>query len=260
MSNLEGKVVVITGASGGIGAALAEAVAKRGGSVALLARREAELEKVRARCGERALVAVCDVTKRADVERARDAALARFGHVDCWVNNAGRGITRMPSQLTDEDIDAMVLANLKSVMYGIQAILPHFRERKEGHILNVSTMLARLPFAPIRSAYAAAKAAVNSLSSSLRVELRDALPNVHVTVVHPGVVETDFGLNALHGGPDNRKLPGAQPVEEVANVIADTIEKPRGDVYTRKGMLETVAAYYSAEDMGEAERKPPFVR
>jgi NADP-dependent 3-hydroxy acid dehydrogenase YdfG len=258
--SLKDKVIVITGASGGIGAAVAEVVAKRGAAVVLVARREAELEKVRQRCGEGALVVACDVTKRADVERARDAAMARFGHVDVWVNNAGRAITRMPSKLTDEDIDAMILANLKASLYGIQAILPHFRERKEGHIVNVSTMLARVPFAAIRSAYSASKAALNALSADLRTELRAELPNVHISVVHPGVVATDLGLNALHGGPDNRTLPGAQAVEECAEVIAGVIESPRADTYTRKGGREIVGAYYSAEDMGEAEKKPPFAR
>ncbi|HLK36710.1 MAG TPA: hypothetical protein VKU41_08155 [Polyangiaceae bacterium] len=76
--------------------------------------------------------------------------------------------------------------------------------------------------------------------------------------VHPGVVATDFGLNALHGGVDSRALPGAQSAEEVAEVIADVIEKPRADAYTRPEGRAMVAAYYGAEDMAEAEGKPPF--
>jgi len=122
----------------------------------------------------------------------------------------------------------------------------------------VSSMLGRVPFATIRSAYSAAKHALNSLTANLRMELRVEFPAIHVTCVLPGVVATDFGKNALHGGPDSRTLPQAQPVEEVAAVIADVIEKPRADLYTRPEARGLVAAYYSAEDLAELESRPPF--
>ena len=77
--------------------------------------------------------------------RSRDAALARFGRIDAWVNNAGRGITRPVAELTDEDFDEMMLVNVKSALYGIQAVLPHFKERRRGHIVNVSSMLGACP-------------------------------------------------------------------------------------------------------------------
>jgi short-subunit dehydrogenase len=250
---MNGRVVVITGASGGIGAAAAEIIAARGAKVVLVARREKELGEVAARCGDGALPIVADVTKRADVDRVRDTAIARFGHIDVWVNNAGRAITRQASELTDDDIDAMVLVNVKSALYGMQSVLSHFKERGSGHIVNVSTMLARVPFAPIRSAYAASKSMLNMITASLRLELRASHPNIHVTTVSPGVVATDFGNNALHGGPDNRQLPNAQNVDEVAKVIADVLEKPSADVYTRPGARENVAKYYGAEDMAAAE-------
>jgi len=253
------KVIVITGASSGIGAALAELVAGRGARVALLARRESELREVAARCGPEALPLVADVTRREEVEGALEATIARFGHVDVLVNNAGRGITRLVSELTDEDFDQMMLVNAKSALYGMQAVLPHFRERGRGHIINVSSMLGRVPIFPVRSAYSAAKHALNSLTANLRMELREKYPGIHVTSVHPGVVATGFGVHALHGGPDSRQLPGAQPVEEVAQVIADVIEKPRADVYTRPGAQQMVVAYYAADDMGLVEQQPPFV-
>lgn len=253
------KVVVITGASAGIGAELAELVGREGGSPVLVARREKELNEVAARSGPRALPVVADVTRRADVERALATALGRFGRVDVWVNNAGRGISRPVSQLTDEDFDEMMLVNVKSALYGMQAVLPHFKERGEGHILNVSSMLGRVPFAPIRSAYAASKHALNSLTANLRMELRATHPDIHVTAVHPGVVATGFGLNARHGGMDSRALPNAQSAAEVARIIADVIEAPRADVYTRPGAREMVASYYAAEDLGALETQPPFV-
>lgn len=250
---MQGKVVVITGASGGIGAALAERVAAAGGHPVLAARREAELRAVAGRCGDGALAVTADVTRRDDMARILESALGRFGHVDVWVNNAGRGITRPVSQLTDADFDDMMRVNVKSVLYGMQAVLPHFKERREGHIINVSSMLGRVPFAPMRSVYSASKHAMNALTANLRMELRDEFPDIHVSLVSPGVVATDFGLNALHGGPDSRVLPMAQPVEEVADVILEVIRTPRADAYTRPGMQERVVAYFGAEDIAAAE-------
>jgi NADP-dependent 3-hydroxy acid dehydrogenase YdfG len=251
--------IVITGASSGIGAALAELVAGRGARVALLARREKELHEVAARCGSVALPIVADVTRRAEVEGALAQALARFGHVDVWFNNAGQGITRLVSELTDDDLDDMIRVNVKSALYGMQAVLPHFRERGRGHIINVSSMLSRVPWAVQRSAYSAAKHALNALTANLRMELRAGHPGIHVSCVHPGVVATTFGVNARHGGTDSRQIPGAQTAAEVAQVIADVIAQPRADVYTRPGAQQMVVAYYAAEDMGRAEQESPFI-
>jgi NAD(P)-dependent dehydrogenase (short-subunit alcohol dehydrogenase family) len=253
------RVVVITGASGGIGAALAERLARDGASLVLAARREAELRAVAARCGDRAMVVVADVTRREDVRRVLDAAIARFGHVDVWVNNAGRGITRPVSQLTDEDLDDMLRVNLKSALYGMQAVLPHFQARGRGHIVNLSSMLGRVPNVHVRSAYNAAKHALNALTANLRMELRESYPAIHVSTVSPGVVATEFGVHALHGGRDSRQIPFAQPVAEVADVIADLIEHPRADVYTRPDYQKRVVAYFGADDMAsaEAEMMPP---
>src|SRR5580700_3745092 len=111
---MKDRVVVITGASSGIGAALARSLASGGAGVAILARRERELGEVAGACGPSALPLVADVTLRSDVTRALGAAIARFGHVDVWVNNAGRGISRLVSELTDDDLDDMWRANLKS--------------------------------------------------------------------------------------------------------------------------------------------------
>jgi len=256
---MNGKVIVITGASGGIGAALAELLSGKGAQVVLIARREKELREVAARCGPEAFPLVADVTRREAVEGALAASLARFGHVDVWVNNAGRGITCLVSQLTDEDFDEMMQVNAKSALYGMQAVLPHFRERGQGHIINVSSMLGRLPFAISRSAYSAAKHALNSLTANFRMELRADYPGIHVSSVHLGVVATEFGVHARHGGPDSRQMPGAQTAGEVAQVIVDVIERPRADVYTRPGAQQIVVGYYAAEDMGLAEQQPPFV-
>jgi NADP-dependent 3-hydroxy acid dehydrogenase YdfG len=255
---MQDKVVVITGASAGIGAALAAELGQRGVAPVLVARREAELQAVAALAGSRALAIVADVTRRADVDRVVAAALDRFGQIDVWVNNAGRGISRLVSELTDDDFDEMMTVNVKSALYGMQAVLPHFRQRGQGHIINISSMLGRVPFAVVRSAYAAAKAALNSLTANLRMELARSHPGIVVSTVHPGVVKTGFGLSARHGGIDSRVIPGAQSAEDVAKVIAGVIEQPRADVYTRGEGQKAVIDYFSAPDMGAYEQRQAF--
>lgn len=237
------EVVVITGASAGIGAALAERLAKDGAAVVLVARRAEALEAVRARCGDRALAVTADVTRPADMTRVAEAAIARFGHIDVWVNNAGRGITRLPSELTDADIDEMMLVNVKSVVYAVGAVMPHFKARGRGHIVNVSSVLGRRPWALFRSAYSGAKHFLNAYSAMLRDELREAHPGIQVSVVSPGVVATEFGINAVHGGPDSRTFEGAQTADEVAAVIAGVIRSRAADVYTRPESRQAVLDY-----------------
>jgi NAD(P)-dependent dehydrogenase (short-subunit alcohol dehydrogenase family) len=239
------KVIVITGASAGIGAALARIAAGRGASVILVARRKDALAEVARACGERALAVPADVTRRDEVRRVISESLARFGRIDVWVNNVGQGITRMPSELTDEDLDQIIRVNVKSALYGMQEVLPHFKERGEGQVINVSSMLGRVPSAVFRSAYNGAKHFLNALTANFREEVQKTHPGIQFSLVSPGVVRTEFGLNALHGGPDSRSLPQSQSAEEAALVIAGVIETRRPDVYTREGAKERIASYYA---------------
>lgn len=237
-------VVVVTGASSGIGAALARELAPRGTSLVLTARREGLLRELAGELGGPVEVVPGDATRRGDMERVLERALARFGRVDVWVNNAGRGITRPSiSALSDEDVETMLRDNTRSALYGMQVVLPHFKERRKGVLVNVSSMLSRIPFATIRGAYSASKAALNSLTETLRFELAKDFPGIRVMLVLPGVVATDFGNNALGGGPDSRSLPGAQPVEEVARIIADGLFEGPLDLYTRPEALEVVLGH-----------------
>jgi NADP-dependent 3-hydroxy acid dehydrogenase YdfG len=248
------KVVVITGASAGIGAELAKQLGARGAKVVLGARRKPELEAVAHAVGGDALAVVTDVTKRTDVEHLAKASLERFGRIDVWVNNAGRGISRSVADLADDDLDAMWRDNMKSVVYGIQAVLPHFKSRNAGQIVNISSGLSRAPLAPVRAAYGAVKSAVNLLTASLRVELRATHPGIHVTLVLPGVVATEFGVNSLGAGTvDNRKLPGAQSVEAAVQAIVDVIEKPRPEAYTSAFIADVIARYQREPDVMESE-------
>jgi short-subunit dehydrogenase len=207
------------------------------------------LEAVARRCGSNALAIVADATVRADVRRVVSEVLARFGHIDVWVNNVGQGITRLPSELTDDDIDDMVRVNIKSALYGTQEVLPHFRERGAGQVVNISSMLGRIPYIPFRSAYTGAKHFLNALTASFRAEFQESHPGIHFTLVSPGVVRTEFGVRAVHGGPDSRTLPNSQSAEEVAAVIAMAIREKKADVYTRAGARAGVVKYYEA--MGE---------
>jgi short-subunit dehydrogenase len=243
---MKGKVVVITGASGGIGAATAEAVAQRGASLVLVARRENALRAVASRCGDRTHVIVADVTRRDAVRRVVNESLAKFGRIDVWMNNVGQGITRPPTELTDEDIDEAMRVNVKSALYGMQEVLPHFKSRGEGHVINISSMLGRVPFAIIRSAYNGAKHYLNALTANFRTEVQATHPGIQFSIVSPGVVRTDFGLNARHGGPDSRTFPESQSAEEVAAVIEGVIDSRLPDVYTRKGAHDRVARYYAS--------------
>jgi short-subunit dehydrogenase len=236
--------IVITGASSGIGAALAKVRAARGDAVVVAARREAELRAVAEACGGRASPVVADVTCRAAVERLRDAALATLGHVDAWVNNAGRGIARPVLELTDADVDEMIAVNVRSALYGMQAITPHFVARNAGHLVNVSSFLGRIPLVSVRSMYSAAKAALISLTASLRLELAQRAPGVHVSVVMPGIVQTEFARNALNAPPGAAGWAGppaggapagaaSQTAEEVAAAISGLLDHPAAELYTQ---------------------------
>jgi NADP-dependent 3-hydroxy acid dehydrogenase YdfG len=240
------QVIVITGASSGIGAALAEVVVSRAARVVLAARREPELAALAARLGERALAVPTDVTRRADNERLRDRALERFGQIDVWVANAGRGISRPVSELTDDDVDEMMRVNVKSALYGMQEVLPHFKERGTGHVINISSMLGRIPYAITRTAYTATKHFLNALTSGIRSEVQETHPGIQFSLVSPGVVRTNFGLHSRHGGPDSWQHTDAESAEVVAAVIAGVMESRRPDVYTRPGSRSRVVAYYDA--------------
>ena len=254
------RVVVITGASAGIGAAISRALGATGHALVLAARREAELQAVALESGANALTVVADVTRRADVERIRDRAIAKFGRVDVWINNAGRGIARPVLELTDADIDEMMLVNLKSALYGMQTIVPHFKERGTGHLVNISSFLARVPVASVRSAYSASKAALNSPTANLRMDLALTHPTVYVSLVMPGIVTTEFGKNALGSGPVAGPPPGAatgpfrpQTADEVALAIVELLENPVAELYTNPAHAEIAKRYVEAPGTFEAQ-------
>src|SRR5437764_8837657 len=254
------RVAVITGASSGIGAALARRLGRNNFRLVLAARRAAALRAVAADIGGGCRSVVADVTRREDVNRLRDEAVTAFGGVDVWVNNAGRGINASVLELTDEQFDEMMAVNVKSALYGMQAIVPRFKERGRGHLINVSSFLSRVPIATYRSAYNAAKAALNALTANLRMDLRREFPAIHVSLVMPGMVTTEFARNALGGtpavtwasAPGGGSGPPIQTADDVAAAIESLIEAPREELYTQRGQPDTVVRYF--QDVGAFER------
>jgi short-subunit dehydrogenase len=253
------KTIVITGASGGIGAELARRLGRDGHQLVLGARRPVELQTIAAEAeaagSPEAIAVATDVTKRRDVEALSSAAIERFGGYDVWINNAGRGITRSVFELTDEDIDEMVAVNVKSALYGMQTSAAHFLDRGHGQIINISSFLGRLPMALPRSAYSAAKAMLNSLTANARVELHAKNSDVHVTLVMPGMVATDFALNARNA-PANASAyagPHVQSAADVANVVALAVDSPVAEVYTNPSSAGMAKKYF--EDVGAFERQ-----
>jgi short-subunit dehydrogenase len=249
------RTVVITGASSGIGAAAARQLGSRGDRVVLAARRETELKRLADEVGKGAVPVVTDVTRRRDVEALRDRAIEAFGAIDVWINNAGRGVSKNVLDLTDQELDEMMTVNLKSALYGMQTVVPYFIERGRGHVINVSSFLSRVPMATIRSAYSASKAALNSLTANLRMDLASAHPHIHVTLVMPGLVATEFAEHALHGTPpmSPAATAAAQSADEVAAVIVGVIDRPVAEVYTNPQQLAPIARRYF-EDVGAFER------
>ena len=248
------KVTVITGASGGIGAALARQLGQEGHKLVLAARREAELKEVVRQTGTEAISVICDVKHRKDIENLKAAALDKFGRVDVWVSNAGRGIGIKLLDLTEADFDEMINVNLKSAWYGMQAIVPHFKDRKQGHLINVSTFLSRVPFVNFRAIYSGSKAALNILTANLRMDLKAEYPDIHISTVMPGVVLTDFMKNALGGTPPLTRSGGImkpQTADEAALAIVKLIKNPQPEIYTNPALKEIALQYYT--DVGAFE-------
>ena len=252
------KSIVITGASAGIGAAIARRLGRDGNKLALAARREDLLRDVARESAPDALAVVVDVTRREDVERLRDEALRAFGGVDVWINNAGRGISRSVLDLTDDDLDEMMRVNVKSALYGMQAVVPYFLKRGRGHLINISSFLGRVPIAAHRSAYNAAKAALNALTANLRADV--AGKRVEVSLVMPGLVSTEFARNVIGTAsavppqwtPNAAMKP--QTPEEVADAVADLIAHPRAEIYTNPASPEMARRWFE-----ELAREPDVI-
>jgi NADP-dependent 3-hydroxy acid dehydrogenase YdfG len=188
-AGIENKVVVITGASSGLGEAAARLLSAGGAAVVLGARRIDRIAALAGELGGKALAVKTDVTDRAQVQRLVDRAVEAFGHIDVIINNAGLMPQSRFEMLKLDEWDRMVDVNVKGVLWGIAAALPLMIARKSGHVINVSSVAGH-KIGPGSGIYAATKHAVRALSEGLRQEV--AAHNIRVTVISPGAVLTEL--------------------------------------------------------------------
>jgi NADP-dependent 3-hydroxy acid dehydrogenase YdfG len=222
--DLRGAVVVVTGASAGIGWSTAWRFASQGATVVAAARRTDRLETLVGEIGRRggeALAIACDVRDRDSVLALRDAVMERFGHCDALVNNAGIPGGGRFLALPAETIENVVRTNLMGVIWGTHAFLPHMVERGRGHVVNVASLAGRYAI-PGSAVYSASKHGVVAFSEALYLELRDT--GVVVTSVNPGLVETE---RFPHSDARGRGL-RVMPPERIAAVIVDVVRRGRG--------------------------------
>jgi NADP-dependent 3-hydroxy acid dehydrogenase YdfG len=191
-ANISGKVVVITGASSGLGEATARYLADRGATVVLGARRAERLQTLVdeiTRTGSKATAIVTDVTDAAQVEALVDAAVAQYGRIDVILNNAGVMPHSPLERRKIDDWNRTIDINIKGVLYGIAAALPHMQRQKSGHIINVSSVAGHR-VGPGSAVYAATKTAVRVISEGLRQEVKPW--NLRTTIISPGAVATEL--------------------------------------------------------------------
>ncbi|MGF9563351.1 SDR family oxidoreductase [Neorhizobium sp. JUb45] len=227
MDRIRDKVVLITGASSGIGVGIARELAKAGATVVLGARRTDRLETLAQELrgtGATVLTRKLDVTDRADVAAFADAARKEFGRVDVIVNNAGVMPLSLMSSLKVEEWDRMIDVNIKGVLYGIAAVLPEMTARGSGQIINIASVGA-LSVSPTAAVYCATKYAVRAISDGLRQENE----KLRVTCIHPGVVESELADTitdpvAVEGMKTYRAI-ALQP-DAIGRAVRFAIEQP----------------------------------
>ncbi|GAB7043738.1 MULTISPECIES: SDR family oxidoreductase [Catenuloplanes] len=233
---LSESTIVITGASGGIGAATARALAARGASVVLAARGVEALGRVAADCraaGGRALVVPTDVTDPAAVTDLATRAAAATGRIDGWVNNATEAVYGLLTDVPPEEFRRVVEVNLLGTAYGMRAALPHLRAAGGGVLVNNASVLAEITM-PYMSSYNAAKHGVRGLSDTVRQELRHEpwARRISVCTVLPATIDTPFFANAAnHSGRRPAPPPPVYPPEVVARAIIRMLERPRRETY-----------------------------
>jgi NADP-dependent 3-hydroxy acid dehydrogenase YdfG len=228
--NIEGKVIVITGASSGLGEATARHLAAERATVVLGARR---IDRINAladelnKAGGKALAIQTDVTKHAEVKALVDAAVRAYGRVDVLINNAGLMPHSPLERLKIEDWDRTIDVNIKGVLYGIAAALPYMKQQKRGHIINVSSVAGH-KVGPSGAVYSATKYAVRALSEGLRQEVKPY--NIRTTVVSPGAVATELpdSITEADISQGIRKFyeANAIPADSFARAVAYAVEQP----------------------------------
>jgi short-subunit dehydrogenase len=212
---VSGKVVVVTGASMGIGEAIARIFADRGARVVLLSRDAGRAEAARNRVAhaDRTLALSCDVRNREEIDRVVSLTLHHFARIDVWINNAGRGMRDSVAQMDMTVCRDTFDINLFGTISAMQAVIPVMKQQGAGTIINISSVAGHIPV-PFMGIYSATKFAMNAVGNVARVELLSA--GIHVMTVCPGYVQTDFAANAIKG----RDLKQVRPAS-VRGITAD---------------------------------------
>ncbi|RMH00657.1 MAG: SDR family NAD(P)-dependent oxidoreductase [Chloroflexi bacterium] len=227
---IAGLVVVVTGASAGIGRATAEWLAERGANVVLTARREARLQDLaqeyRQWPGER-LVIPGDIRDETFARDLIHQTVDYFGRIDVLVNNAGLGHQSPIAEIPAADVRTILETNVLGLLYATQTAVSYMKKQNSGQIINVSSIVGQQPL-PNRGIYCASKTAVNFITRSLRMELTNT--PITVTLVYPGLTATEFGQARL-GDKTNQTIARGVPARRVAQAIGKAIQKRRTEVY-----------------------------
>jgi short-subunit dehydrogenase len=225
--SLDGKIVVVTGASMGIGEAIVHRFLREGASVVLASRDLGRVEEARARCAapERTLAVACDVTVRSEIEALLAAAVERFGRVDVWVNNAGFGQVDSVERMNMDACRKMFDTNLFGAIDCMQVVSPLFKQQRSGAIINISSV-AGLVSVPYMSGYGATKHALNCIGIGARLEL--APYGVHVNTVCPGYVQTAFNAHVVRGA-ESLRLGGGKQRGVGPELVAEAVWKAYRD-------------------------------
>lgn len=230
MSAIHNKVIMITGASSGIGEAAAKELSSKGAKLVLAARREERLKKLQKEIeqrGGKAIYQVTDVTSYDQMEELAAKALEEYGKIDVLINNAGVMLHSFLYKKKIDEWNRMIDTNIKGVLYGIAAVLPVMRERKEGHIINVSSVAGHVVGAG-SAVYAATKFAVRAISEGLRKE-ESLSNNIRVTIISPGAVNTELTnwITDLDLKPKIDEIyKNAIEADSIARAIVFAIEQP----------------------------------
>jgi short-subunit dehydrogenase len=227
------KVVLITGASSGIGRATALELASRDVTLVLVARRLELLKTLEAeirQSGGAAMSIEADLSVPENVDRMVDSTLESHGSIDVLINNAAVGYFGTVENMSREVMSEIIALNFIAPVIAIQGVLPAMKAKGRGHIINVSSVVGKRGI-PLSGIYCASKFALGGISESLRVELRDA--GVHVSLVYPVATETEFFDAVRRGEVKGKFAPTGyvQPARDVARAIARCIRKPRAEVY-----------------------------
>jgi short-subunit dehydrogenase len=242
---LIGKVVVITGASMGIGEAIAKVFAEHGASVVLLSRDAGRAEAARARIGhsDRTLALACDVRHREEIDRAIGLTLHHLQRIDVWINNAGHGLRDSVAGMDMAACRETFNTNLFGTIEAMQAVVPVMQPRGGGVIINISSVAGHLPV-PFMGAYSATKFAMNAIGKAARLELEKF--GINVITICPGYVRTGFGENAIQG----RELQQVRPAsvkgvsaERVARAVLSGYLKQKREVVVPWTMHPVIKLY-----------------